>query len=98
MKQNRIIYLQDLAARFKVKESTVCERIQELIDTNRLCGILEKSSDDGNGDKNSARARFIYLSPENMSELATFVKGQDQFSSRDFARHISEELPKMLPT
>lgn len=98
LKQNRIVYLEDLAARFKVKESAVYERIQKLIDTNRLSGILEKSSDDGNGDDGDTRARFIYLSPENMLELATFVKGQDQFSSRDFARHISEELAKMLPT
>lgn len=95
LKQNRIVYLEDLAARFKVKESAVYERIQELIDTNRLSGILEKASNDGN--EGDTRFRFIYLSPENMSELATFVKNQEQFTPKDFAKHISVELPNMIP-
>lgn len=95
LKHNRIVYLKDLAVRFSVEETSICERIQELLDTNRLSGILEKPVDD-DGDESNKSVRFIYLSPENMAELATFVKGQDHFTARDFAKHISEELPNML--
>jgi len=96
LKHNRIVCLKDLAARFSVEEATICERIQELLDANRLSGIVERSIDDDSDECNRS-ARFIYLSPENMSELATFVKQQDQFTARNFAKHISKELPKMLP-
>jgi hypothetical protein len=90
LKENRIVYLSDLADRFEVDESAVHDRIQELLDTSRLCGILEK--DDGD-DESSNYARFLYISANEMSELASFVKSQDQIiTPRGFAKHIKEHL------
>ena len=90
LKQNRIVHISDLADRFEVDESAVHDRIQELLDTSRLCGILEK--DDGD-DENIDSTRFLYISPNEMSDLASFVKSQDQIiTPRGFARHIEEQL------
>jgi hypothetical protein len=92
LKQNRIMYLSDLADRFEVDESAVRDRIQELLDTSRLSGILEKD-----GDENSSSARFIYICPNEMSKLASFVKSQDQIiTPLGFARHIEEQLQPKL--
>ena len=90
LKENRIVYLSDLADRFEVDESAVHDRIQELLDTSRLCGILEKDDSD---DESSNYARFLYISANEMSELASFVKSQNQIiTPRGFAKHIKEHL------
>ena len=96
LQSSRIVRLDRLAQRFGVEESAVGKRIQELLDTNRLCGILERSNHGDEGS--SSRARFIYLSSKDMIDLASFVKDQDQFTPKDFASHISKQLPELSLT
>ena len=96
LQSSRVVHLDQLAQRFGVEESAVGNQIQELLDTNRLCGILERSS---HGDDGSiSRARFIYLSSKDMVDLASFVKDQNQFTPKDFASHISKQLPELSLT
>ena len=88
MKQNRIVTLKDMATRFRVSLDRVRERIMELINSSRISGIIEHQ-DENNENQNS---RFIYLSPDDMSRLASFVKLRGKITTKEFASHIHEEL------
>ena len=87
MKQNRIVTLKDMATRFQVSSDRVRERIMELINSSRIAGIIEQ--DENNKNQNS---RFIYLSPDDMSRLASFVKLRGKITTKEFASQIQEEL------
>ena len=88
MKQNRIVTLKDMATRFRVSPDRVRERIMELINSSRISGIIEHQ-DENNENQNS---RFIYLSPDDMSRLASFVKLRGKITTKEFASQIQEEL------
>ena len=104
LKDNRVTYLRDLADRFLVSESTVHDRIQELLDTSRVSGVLEKLSlsllvpcDDDNETSRESKYQsvFIYLLPEEMSELALYVKTQDKITAKELAMRIEQLIPKL---
>mmetsp|Transcript_25008 Transcript_25008/g.54830 ORF Transcript_25008/g.54830 Transcript_25008/m.54830 type:complete len:352 (-) Transcript_25008:101-1156(-) len=104
LKENRVIYLNDLADRFRVSESMVHDRIQELLNTSRVSGVMEKLSpsllepcDDDNktSRENKCQSVFIYLLPEEMSELALYVKAQDKITAKDLAMRIEQFIPKL---
>jgi hypothetical protein len=82
MKQNRIVKLKDLANRFRVSQDRVRERIIELINSSRISGIIEQGENEN----------FIYLPPDDMSRLASFVKLRGKITTKEFALHIQEEL------
>lgn len=86
MKQNRIVKLQDLAIRFGVSQDRIRERIENLITSFRISGILLEPD-----DKNEQN-RFIYLSSEDMIRLALFVKAQAKITSKEFSLHIQNEF------
>jgi hypothetical protein len=88
MKQNRIVTLKDMATRFRVSPDRVRERIMELIHSSRISGIIEHQ-DENNENQNS---RFIYLSPDDMSRLASFVKLRGKITTKEFASQIQEKL------
>ena len=100
LREHRIAYPKDLADRFRLDEAVVIDRIRELLDDSRLSGILENGvpvgdddHDSGGGGDNKTRARFIYLSPEDMSELGSFVKSRDvMITPRDLARRIEDQV------
>jgi len=86
MKQNRIVKLEDLAARFGVSQDRVQERIENLITSSRISGILLEPDDE------NEQSRFIYLSSEDMINLASFVKAQAKITSKEFSLHIQNEF------
>ena len=87
MKQNRIVTLKDMATRFRVSQDRVHGRIMELIHSSRISGIIEKEE-----NKENQNSRFIYLSPDDMSRLASFVKLRGKITTKEFASHIQVEL------
>jgi len=91
LQTNRVVYIKNLARRFGVDEITVANRIQELIDTKRLSGILEQETTTSD-DTTTLPARFIYLSPRDMRDLAAYVKTQDRIVPSEFASHIQQLL------
>ena len=48
--------------------------------------------DDKNYDGGNNHTTFIYLSPDDMSKLASFVKTQDKITAKEFGRRIQEQL------
>lgn len=97
LKQNRIAYLGELAGRFRVDASIVHDRIQELIDASRISGILEtsipaSSSSKLSNDEHGSRAAFVYISPDEMTKLASFVRTKDKITANEFATRIEELL------
>ena len=71
LKENKLIHVDDLAKRFSISSEDVRKRIQLLLDSSRVTGVLEP---DG---------RFIYISPRDLSAIASFVLKQDKISLQD---------------
>lgn len=82
LKQRRVASLGDLSERFHVSPDVVRTRIEELLDSSRVSGILDADND-----------RFIYLSPQTeLPTLASFVKSQGMVTPNDVRRRIQEMI------
>jgi hypothetical protein len=79
MKTNRIESIESIAERFGKSMDTVRGRIQQLIETDRISGILEKD-------------HFVYLSDEELKSIAASVKSRDQTSDRDMSSIIQKVI------
>lgn len=77
LENDRMVHVNQLAERFQVSTAEVVSRIQELVASFRVTGVLE------------ADGRFIYVSKEEMSSIASFVKTQDKVSLLQLADQIS---------
>ena len=73
VEQHKVVSIDDLAERFQRSSGQVLERIKELVDTCRLTGVLD-------GD------RFIHISADEMTRMATFITKQKQMTVRDIAK------------
>ena len=80
LEQNRTVSLDELAERFQTQRKDVVDRIQELLASSRITGILEK---DG---------RFVYISKEEMSSIASFIQTQDKVSLKE----VAEQTRKII--
>jgi ABC-type sulfate/molybdate transport systems ATPase subunit len=73
VEQNKVVSIDDQADRFQRPSAQVVERIQELVDTCRLTGVVD-------GD------RFIYISSDEMTRMASFIMKQKQATIREVAK------------
>ncbi len=82
LKQERVASLRSLSDRFQVSLDRVLKRVEELLDTGRVTGILDVEND-----------RFIYLSAQSeLPVLASFIKSQDMVTPKDVQIRIQEML------
>jgi hypothetical protein len=80
LKHQRVTSLKGLSDRFQVSLDQVIERVDELLDSGRVTGILD-------GENN----RFIYISAQSeLPILASFIKSQNVVSSEDVRNRIQE--------
>jgi type IV secretory pathway VirB10-like protein len=77
-KKSRIVVVKDLAERFQASAEEVVSRIQTLLSSSRISGVLES---DG---------RFIYISQEEMRTVASFIKAQEKISMQAIAKKTEE--------
>ena len=70
MKVKRVESIETLAERFEKSPDEVVQRIRDLIEANRISGMLEND-------------RFMYLSDEELVAIATAIKSRDQTSGSD---------------
>ncbi|XP_043600659.1 DDRGK domain-containing protein 1 [Bombus pyrosoma] len=84
IKQNKVVILEDLAARFGLKTSSVVERIQDLQAHENLTGVIDD------------RGKFIYISQEELEAVAKFVRQRGRVSITELAEN-SNRLINLNP-
>ncbi|VEU33344.1 unnamed protein product [Pseudo-nitzschia multistriata] len=87
LREHRVVGLKDLAERFRIGEAAVRNRIRELLEESRVSGVLEESPAQDGGGSDSV---FVYLSPQEMATLASYVKGRDKTTAKELAARIEE--------
>uniref|UniRef100_A0A1B6KAK9 DDRGK domain-containing protein 1 n=1 Tax=Graphocephala atropunctata TaxID=36148 RepID=A0A1B6KAK9_9HEMI len=85
IKNNKVVVLEDLAAEFKLKTQFVIDRIQDLQSEGRLTGVIDD------------RGKFIYISQEELEQVAKFVKQRGRVSLTELAEN-SNRLITLVPT
>lgn len=65
LRESRLVYVNEMAGRFGLPRDQVESRIQHMLDSSRLMGILA-------GD------RFIYVSTQEMNDIASFLQSRDK--------------------
>ncbi|XP_014488941.1 PREDICTED: DDRGK domain-containing protein 1 [Dinoponera quadriceps] len=68
IKQNKVLVLEDLAAHFNLKTTSVIERIQELQANDKLTGVIDD------------RGKFIYISEDELQAVVKFVRQRGRVS------------------
>jgi hypothetical protein len=73
VEQSKVVSIDDLADQFQRPSAQVAERIQELVDACRLTGVID-------GD------RFIHISSDELTRMASFVMKQKQVTIQEVAK------------
>ncbi|XP_060824962.1 DDRGK domain-containing protein 1 [Bombus pascuorum] len=84
VKQNKVVILEDLAAHFGLKTSSVVERIQDLQAHENLTGVIDD------------RGKFIYIPQEELEAVAKFVRQRGRVSITELAEN-SNRLINLNP-
>ncbi|XP_057293012.1 DDRGK domain-containing protein 1-like isoform X2 [Hydractinia symbiolongicarpus] len=71
--QTKVILLEDLAAHFNLKTQEAIERLENLQEMGRLTGVMDD------------RGKFIYISEEELNNIAKFIKQRGRVSIADLA-------------
>ncbi|XP_067642763.1 DDRGK domain-containing protein 1 [Eurosta solidaginis] len=73
IKDNKVVVLEDLAMEFKLKTQQVIDRIQDLQANGTLTGVIDD------------RGKFIYVSQEELLEVAKFIRQRGRVSIAELA-------------
>ncbi|EDV48281.1 DDRGK domain-containing protein 1 [Drosophila erecta] len=84
IRDNKVVVLEDLAVAFKLKTQQVIDRIQELQADGTLTGVIDD------------RGKFIYVSEEELSAVAKFIKQRGRVSITELAES-SNNLINLTP-
>ncbi|XP_073997913.1 DDRGK domain containing 1 [Rhodnius prolixus] len=84
IQDTKVINLEDLAARFKLKTQSVIDRIQHLQSDGRLTGVIDD------------RGKFIYISQSELESVAKFVKQRGRVSIVELVEN-SQRLINLNP-
>lgn len=77
LQENRVVSTTEMAERFQVPTEAVTTRIQELIDSLRVTGALEEKE-----------GRFIYVSSEELRELAQYIMSNNETTWQQVAKQL----------
>lgn len=75
IKENKVIVLDELALKFKLKTQIVIDRIQSLLEEGSLTGVIDD------------RGKFIYISQSELNAVASFIKKRGRVSLMELAEH-----------
>mmetsp|Transcript_4283 Transcript_4283/g.15408 ORF Transcript_4283/g.15408 Transcript_4283/m.15408 type:complete len:291 (-) Transcript_4283:629-1501(-) len=70
IKRKKLVPLEDLAAEFKLRTQEVISRVQALEEMGRITGVMDD------------RGKFIYISEEEMQNVAQFIKEKGKANGR----------------
>lgn len=85
IKEQKVVVVEDLASRFKLKTQAAIDRIKDLQQDDILTGVIDD------------RGKFIYVSPTEMAAVAKFIKQRGRVSIQELAEH-SNQLIRLAPT
>jgi Skp family chaperone for outer membrane proteins len=75
IKENKVIVLDELALKFKLKTQVAIDRIQSLLEEGALTGVIDD------------RGKFIYISQSELNAVASFIKQRGRVSLTELAEH-----------
>eukprot|EP00088_Acartia_fossae_P027866 TRINITY_DN28627_c0_g1_i1.p1 TRINITY_DN28627_c0_g1~~TRINITY_DN28627_c0_g1_i1.p1 ORF type:complete len:281 (-),score=121.28 TRINITY_DN28627_c0_g1_i1:67-909(-) len=78
IKEKKVVLLEDLAAHFKIKTQEVIDRISSLQESGDLTGVVDD------------RGKFIYVSREELDNVAKFIRQQGRVSITDLAANSNK--------
>lgn len=85
IKEQKVVILEDLSAKFGLRTPQVIERIQELQASGSLTGVIDD------------RGKFIYISEQELEAVAKFIKQRGRVSISDLAES-SNQLINLNPS
>jgi len=78
IKDNKVVLLEDLAANFRMKTQDAIARISSLQESGQLTGVIDD------------RGKFIYISQEELENVAKFIRQQGRVSITDLAANSNK--------
>ncbi|OQR86408.1 DDRGK domain-containing protein 1-like [Achlya hypogyna] len=82
----KVVVLEDLAAAFGMSTAATIQRIEALLETNRLSGLLDD------------RGKFIAVSDADMDRVAAYIRKKGRVSVADLARECNRILHAPQPS
>jgi len=73
IKTSKVVQLEDLGARFNLKTQEAIDRLENLLTEGRLTGVMDD------------RGKFIYISEDELKEVAKFIKQRGRISIAELA-------------
>ncbi|XP_066567890.1 DDRGK domain-containing protein 1 isoform X2 [Amia ocellicauda] len=85
IKASKVVLLEDLASHFKMRTQDAISRLQDLIADGSLTGVIDD------------RGKFIFISPEELSAVAQFIRQRGRVSIAELAK-ASNSLITLTPS
>lgn len=85
IKHRKMVVLEELAAEFGLRTQDVINRIQSLESAGRLSGVMDD------------RGKYIYVSEEEMKNLAAYISNRGRVSIAELARKSNELIDLTAP-
>lgn len=82
VEDEKVVYLEDLASRFRLKTQEVIDRLNALMNSGDLTGVIDD------------RGKFIYISPSELESVAKFIKQRGRVTVTELAE-CSNQLINM---
>lgn len=84
IKHHKVVVIEDLAAKFRMKTTTAISRIKDLQKDDILPGAIDD------------RGKFIYVSPQEMEAVTKFIKQRGRVTIAELAEN-SDKLINLSP-
>ncbi|XP_048855802.1 DDRGK domain-containing protein 1-like [Brienomyrus brachyistius] len=84
IKDSKVVLLEDLASHFEMRTQDAISRLQDLIADGSLTGVIDD------------RGKFIFITPEELSSVAQFIKQRGRVSITELAQ-ASNSLINLTP-
>ncbi|KAG1677776.1 DDRGK domain-containing protein 1 [Nymphon striatum] len=78
VKLQKVVILEELAARFNLKTQEVINRIQKLLEEEKLMGVIDD------------RGKFIYISLDELKSVAKFIRQRGRISKAELAENSNK--------
>nr|XP_022906766.1 DDRGK domain-containing protein 1 [Onthophagus taurus] len=85
IKSQKVVVIEDLAAKFRLKTQAAIDRLKDLQADDILTGVIDD------------RGKFIYVSQEEMDAVAKFIRQRGRVSITELAEN-SNQLINLIPT
>jgi len=84
IKKNKVVFLEDLAVKYQLQPMEIVEKIESLEIREKISGIMDE------------KGKYIYISPEEMKNVAKFIMQRGRVTISDIARE-SNKLIVLTP-